>query len=184
MDLITRQLRSDPERTLERMLSEYTGLVYYAAAAVLGRSAREEIEEIVNDAFLAVYRGRNTLDFSKGSVKAYLCATARNLAIDRLRQRSRATVIPLDEYAAANEQTELTALGNLENEALIDRLGALGEPDNTILICRFYFGMRTKEIAKRVHLKENAVDQRLRRALKKLRASEPTTGKGGQPHVQ
>ena len=106
MDVITRQLRRDPERALERMLSEYTGLVYHAAAAILGRGAREEIEEIANDAFLAVYRGRDTLDFSSGSVKAYLCATARNLAIDRLRKKVRTTVVPLDEFSAASEQTE------------------------------------------------------------------------------
>lgn len=180
MDAITRQLRRDPERTLERMLSEYTGLVCHAAAAVLGRGAREEIEEIANDAFLAVYQGRDTLDFSKGSVKAYLCATARNLAIDRLRQRNRATVVPLDEYAAASEQTELSALSNLEQGELVEQLLALGEPDSTILICRYYFGMHTREIAKHVKLKENTVDQRLRRALKKLRSA----GKGGQTYAK
>lgn len=175
MDVITRQLKRDPERALERMLSEYTGLVYHAAAAVLGWSAREEIEEVANDAFLAVYRGRDSLDFSRGSVKAYLCATARNLAIDRFRRRSRATVVPLDERTAAREETEQEALNNIESGALVERILALGEPDSTILIGRYYLGLPTKQIAKRVHLKENTVDQRLRRALQKLRSAE----KGG-----
>lgn len=180
MDVITRQLRRDPERALERMLREYTGLVYHAAAAVLGQNAREEIEEIANDAFLAVYRGRDKLDFSQGSVKAYLCATARNLAIDRLRRKKRATVIPLDESVAAIEQTEQTALRNLESDALAEQILSLGEPDSTILICRFYFGMRTREIAKHVQLKENTVDQRLRRALKRLASLE----KGGNLYAK
>jgi DNA-directed RNA polymerase specialized sigma24 family protein len=40
--------------------------------------------------------------------------------------------------------------------------------------------MHTREIAKHVKLKENTVDQRLRRALKKLRAA----GKGGQTYAK
>ena len=180
MDVITRQLRRDPERALERMLSEYTGLVYHTAAAILGRGAREEIEEIANDAFLAVYRGRDTLDFSSGSVKAYLCATARNLAIDRLRKKVRTTVVPLDEFSAASEQTEQLALDRIESGALVNQILSLGEPDSTILICRYYFGMPTKQIAKQVSLKENTIDQRLRRALKKLRDTE----KGVQFYVK
>ena len=172
MDEITALLRRDPERALSKMLAAYTGLVYHAAAAVLGSSAREELEECVSDAFLAVYKNRDTLDFSKGSAKAYLCATARNLAIDRLRKKVRTTVVPLDEFSAASEQTEQLALDRIESGALVNQILSLGEPDSTILICRYYFGMPTKQIAKQVSLKENTIDQRLRRALKKLRDTE------------
>jgi len=63
---------------------------------------------------------------------------------------------------------------------LVEQILALGEPDSTILTCRFYFGMRTKEIAALVKLKENTVDQRLRRALQKLRSLE----KGGSFYAE
>ena len=179
MDSITDLLYSDPEEALNQMLGAYTGLVYHAASAVLGRQAREEIEECVSDAFLTVYRRRNALDFSKGSVKAYLCATARNLAVDRFSKRVKTFAEPLDESAAAPERTETAALANLEKSELIRRIQALGEPDCTILLCRYYFNMRTKEIARQVGLKENAVDQRLRRALAKLRQAE----EGGSRHA-
>jgi len=175
MDAITDLLLQNPEQALNQMLGAYTGLVYHAASAVLGRQAREEIEECVSDAFLAVYQRRNVLDFHKGSVKAYLCATARNLAIDRLNKRARSAAEPLDEFAASPEQTDAAALANLEKSELVRRVKSLGEPDSTILICRYYFNMRTKEIAKKVGLKENAVDQRLRRALIKLKQPD----KGG-----
>lgn len=172
MDAITDLLLRNPEQALSQMLGAYTGLVYHAASAVLGRQAREEIEECVSDAFLAVYQRRNALNFTKGSVKAYLCATARNLAIDRLNKRARSAAEPLDEFAASPELTDSAALANLEKSELVRRVKSLGEPDSTILICRYYFSMRTKEIAKKVGLKENAVDQRLRRALIKLKHSE------------
>ena len=172
MDAITDLLLQNPEQALNKMLGAYTGLVYHAASAVLGRQAREEIEECISDAFLAVYRRRNALDFTKGSVKAYLCATARNLAIDRLNQRARSAAEPLDEFAVSPEQTDAAALANLEKRELISRVKSLGEPDSTIVLCRYYFNMRTREIAQRVGLKENAVDQRLHRALIKLKQTE------------
>ncbi len=172
MDAIAQMLQSAPEKALEKMLSAYTGLVYHAAAAVLGRDAREEVEECASDAFFSVYARRGELDFSKGSVKAYLCATARNMAIDRLRRRRKLEAVPLDDKAPAAEETDVMALAQMESDALIESVRALGEPDSTIIVCRYYFGMRTKEIARRVGMKENTVDQRLRRALVKLRNFE------------
>ena len=168
MDAVTDLLRRDPERALDQMLSAYTGLVYHAAAAVLGRSSHEEIEECVSDAFLVIYKSRDRLDFSQGSVKAYLCATARNLAINRVKKREGAQEVPLDELAQSSEQTESSALRNLEAEDLINAVLALGEPDSKIILYRYYFNLPSKEIAKLLGIQPNTIDQRLRRALAKL----------------
>ena len=168
MDAVTEMLRRDPERALTQMLSAYTGLVYHAAAAVLGRNAHEEIEECVSDAFLVVYNGRERLDFSQGSVKAYLCATARNLAINRLNKRMRKNEEPLDAFAASIEETESSAIRNLETEELLNAILALGEPDCKIILYRYYFNLPSKQNATLLNLKQNTIDQRMRRALAKL----------------
>ena len=168
MDAVTDLLRRDPERALSQMLSAYTGLVYHAAAAVLGRTNHEEIEECVSDAFLVIYKSRERLDFSQGSVKAYLCATARNLAINRLKRREGAQEVPLDELAQSSEETESSALQKLEAEELITAVLSLGEPDSKIILYRYYFDLPSKEIAKLLGIQPNTIDQRLRRALAKL----------------
>ena len=169
MDDVTMLLKNDPERALDQMLRAYTGLVYHAAAAILGRNYHEEIEECVSDAFLAVYNNRDRLDFSQGSVKAYLCATARNLAIDRLKRITKVNVVTLDPTLTSAEYTDLLALQQIESRDLVESVLALGEPDSKIITCRYYFGLPTKEIAKVLGIKENTVDQRMRRALKKLK---------------
>ncbi len=168
MDAVTDLLRRDPERALNQMLSAYTGLVYHAAAAVLGRSSHEEIEECVSDAFLVIYKSRDRLDFSQGSVKAYLCATARNLAINRLKKREGTQEVPLDEHAQSPEETEPAALRNLEAEELINAVLTLGEPDSKIILYRYYFDLPSKEISSLLGIRPNTIDQRLRRALGKL----------------
>ena len=65
---------------------------------------------------------------------------------------------------------EELALSHAERDAIIEGILALGDPDARILICRYYLCMRTSEIAQLTGLKENTVDQRARRALKKLSA--------------
>ena len=168
MEAVTELLRRDPERALNQMLSAYSGLVYHAAAAVLGRSSHEEIEECVSDTFLVVYKNRERLDFSQGSAKAYLCATARNLAIDRLKKRLLAIEVPMNQQECTTDQTEAEALRNMGTEELIQNVLSLGDPDSKIIVYRYYFNLPSKEIAKRLGIKQNTVDQRLRRALSKL----------------
>ena len=180
MDAVTDLLRRDPERALDQMLSAYTGLVYHAAAAVLGRTNHEEIEECVSDAFLVVYKSRERLDFSQGSVKAYLCATARNLAISRLKKQAGAAEVPLDDLARSADETESAAIRNLEAEELIQAVLALGEPDSKIILYRYYFNLSSKEIARLLDIKPNTIDQRMRRALNKLNR----LSKGGLPHAE
>ena len=168
MDAETDLLRRDPERALDQMLRAYSGLVYHAAAAVLGRSSHEEIEECVSDAFLIIYKSRDRLDFSQGSVKAYLCATARNLAINRLKKHASAKEISLDDQTLALQETETEAIRNLETEELIGAVLSLGEPDSKIILYRYFFDLSSKEIAQLLGIKQNTIDQRLRRALGKL----------------
>jgi RNA polymerase sigma-70 factor (ECF subfamily) len=168
MDAVTDLLRRDPERALDQMLRAYTGLVYHAAAAVLGRNSHEEIEECVSDAFLVVYKSRERLDFSQGSLKAYLCTTARNLAINRLKKRSNSPEVALDDFAQSREVTESAVIRNLEVEQLIQAIVSLGEPDSRIILYRYYFDLPSKEIARLLQLRQNTVDQRVRRALAKL----------------
>ncbi|MEZ4508670.1 MAG: sigma-70 family RNA polymerase sigma factor [Eubacteriales bacterium] len=105
---------------------------------------------------------------SQGSVKAYLCTTARNLAINRLNKRSGVSEVPLDELAPSGEETESAAIRNLEAEALVNAVLALGEPDCKIILYRYYFNLPSKQIASLLGLKQNTIDQRMRRALQKL----------------
>ncbi len=52
---------------------------------------------------------------------------------------------------------------------MINCIHSLGEPDSEIFIRRYYRGQSTKEIAEVFNLKENTVDKRISRGLKKLR---------------
>lgn len=171
LEELIRQLRSEPEKALDALLGRYGGLVYAAAKSVLGENAKEEIEECVLDVFFALYRRRDALDFASGSIKAYLCAAAKGMAIDRVRKRQR--TIPAGNAEADDMRdpflVEQTALERAERDAIVSAIRSLGEPSAGIVIRRYYFNMSTREIARSLHMSESAVDQRLTRAKKALR---------------
>ena len=53
---------------------------------------------------------------------------------------------------------------------MLDAVLALGDPDAKIVILKYYFGYSTKKIAEIFGLKENTVDQKVRRSLAKVKA--------------
>lgn len=52
---------------------------------------------------------------------------------------------------------------------MLQAIRSLGDPDEKILIWKFYYGYPIKKIAEALGLKENTVDQKVKRGLEKLR---------------
>lgn len=169
MEKRSARLSDAPEQALYELYDRYAALVYACVKSVLVPYPKEETEECVLDVFSYVYAHRDRID-DGDAIKAYLCRAAKSMAIDRRRKLAKNRVLPLDaaERIAARESTEDSALQREEREALIGAIRALGEPDATLVIWRYYFSMSSREIAQGLHMKENTVDQRLRRARQKL----------------
>ena len=55
-------------------------------------------------------------------------------------------------------------------EALLREIKALGEPDSTILLRKYYFSESSREIAAALNLTVSSVDTRTHRAIQKLRS--------------
>ena len=56
-----------------------------------------------------------------------------------------------------------------EREVLLQAIRSLGDPDEKILIWKFYYGYPTRKIAEVLGLKENTVDQKVKRGLEKVK---------------
>ena len=74
--------------------------------------------------------------------------------------------IGYDEDAGYSEDDIIRAE---ENQALIDAVKSLGEPDSLIVFRKYYFGQKSKEIAADLGMTTGVVDTRLSRAIKILR---------------
>ncbi|MBR2086525.1 MAG: sigma-70 family RNA polymerase sigma factor [Oscillospiraceae bacterium] len=135
-----------------------------------GCGTREDAEDCLVETFTDVFRH---IDQIQGdSIKAYIGMSARNRAYNYCRslQRHQKQAVPLEEIAEpytshVEEDTEHKAL----QTALLQKIEALGEPDSTIIIQKYYYGRKMSDIAKLVGLTANNAQVRCSRALKRLR---------------
>lgn len=171
-------LKTDPNTGMTLLLKQYAGLVYSIARHKLaGQSFCDaDIEHCVADTFSEFYCDLNKFQNAAGSIRSWLCVIARNNAYDRLRRyKKEAGTLSLDaEGIAAPWDTtfsvEETLVTKEFKEELLREIKALGEPDCTILLRKYYFSESSKEIAASLNLTVSAVDTRAHRAILKLRS--------------
>lgn len=160
----------DPQAALKETIDMYGGMVYRVVGGRLSqRCAKEDIEEIVSDVFVQFYRHCGRVDLQKGTVKAYLSVMAKHAALRRAEQLSRTDgQIPLDDVrntAPDSSDSERLAQRRLLLEAVI----SLGKPESDIIIMKYFYGMKSREIGTALGLRTNTVDKKISRALEKLR---------------
>ena len=172
-DDITRLIsRSSPEG-IEALYDRYGPLAYTVALRIL--SDQGAAEDVVQEAFLAVWRRGATYQATRGSLRAWLCTIVRNRAIDRLRgERGRPHVeapgtieeretSPSDPWAAV--EAELT--GHEVRRALA---GLPVEQRQTIELA-YFGGYSQSEIASTMEVPLGTVKGRVRMAMEKLRTA-------------
>lgn len=158
-------LQKKPNEGMKVLMEQYMGLCYTIVRGRLARFSQEDIEECVSDVFMDTYRYRHKIDLEKGGFRAFLAIVARRRAADQYDREMKKGTLPLQEEI----QEEKKGLSFEEREVLLQAIRSLGDPDEKILIWKFYYGYPTKKIAEVLGLKENTVDQKAKRGLEKLR---------------
>ena len=171
---IYRLLCQKPEKGLEALMQAYMPFVYTIVSGKLAVVCdKRDVEECVSDVFYEVFRARDSIDLTRGSLKAFLAVLAKRRAVDMYRRRKKhgenlsAGELPQD--IPAVQDVEESAAERETSERLVSTIRALGEPDSSILIRKYYLGQPTKTIARDMGFKENTVDKRVSRALAKLK---------------
>src|SRR5262245_12611688 len=137
------------DRTALHSLYAGTASQLFGLALRMLRS-RELAEEVMQDAFVLVWRNAHTFDPGRGTAMAWLARIVRNRCIDILRRRGRET--PLDETSVANWEdpasrpADLVAL-SLDARRMRDCLNELEESPRKALELVYYDGMTHEEVA-------------------------------------
>ena len=83
------RIRAGDAEALGELYDRYASRALATALRVVG--GRDEAEDVVHDAFVAVWRKIDRFDVERGALRGWLMTVVRNRAIDRVRAR-RATV--------------------------------------------------------------------------------------------
>ena len=178
---LIQELQRDDRSALRRAMEVYAG---YAAAvlgnALKGQASREDLEELLSDVFVTLWRHRMELDPER-SLRSWLAAVARNRAIDYLRRRKEIHPVPEglpDPAPGPEEQAE-----RREREArLRSRVEAMGEPDRTLFLRYYYEEEPLDRVCRALNMRPSTARSRLCRGRKRLR--EQMSREGGEADAQ
>jgi RNA polymerase sigma-70 factor, ECF subfamily len=160
-------MSEDDAELLRAMFAEH-GDALYAHALRLTSGDRQRAEDLVQETLLRAWRHPEALNPDRGSVRAWLFTTARNLAIDSWRRRSvRVGEVVTDSppEPVTDDETDRTVEAWLIAEALA-RLSAV---HREVLVECFYHGRSVVEAANRLGVPPGTVKSRTHYALRSLR---------------
>lgn len=141
---------------------------------------REDIaEDIAQECFLALIRAPHRFDPGRGSMKVFLFAIARNLALKHYRDERAGD--PLEESGDIAGKDPGQALEI--SSAVAAAVAQLPQLQQEALILFEYEGMTLEEIARIVSADVGTVKSRLHRARERLRRSLVEYRKAGNTHA-
>jgi RNA polymerase sigma-70 factor, ECF subfamily len=133
---------------------------------------RESAEEIVQEAFLTVWRRARIYQAERGALRGWLLRIVRNRSIDRLRR-----TIPRGPTAQLNESLAdsqaIDTFGAVDQgfarERVVRALASLPPAQRDTINLAYYRGLTHEEIAEQTGTPLGTVKGRIRMAMEKLR---------------
>lgn len=137
--------------------------------------SREDADDVLVEVFLAAIESPTLLKMSMEEQFAWLLRVARNKIVDYQRKVTKSPAVALDEMLDSPFDADLITpekalVEREEVELLRTHLSTLPELQQQVLRLRFGDGLRTKEIASRLHKSDGAVRSLLLRSLNLLRS--------------
>ena len=157
---------TDADVALEQLYDEHYVRLVRLAVLLLGDAGRAE--EIVQDSFVAMYRGWDRLAVE--NVPAYLRSTVVNRSRSVLRHLSVVAKHPphppVDEPGADHD-----VLRGAQRRAVIDAMAGLPRRQREVLALRYYLDLSEREIAETLGISPGAVKSHASRGADALRRS-------------
>jgi RNA polymerase sigma-70 factor (ECF subfamily) len=155
---LVRSAQSGDGDAFAQLYQRFTRMVH---GVVLARIARTEVDDVVQDVFMAAYQRLGELR-EPAAFGGWLAAIARNRAADH--RRRLVAVHPVVEAAAPARTHE-----HVEALAILDTIRSLPDAYSETLVLRLVEGMTGAEIAERTGLTPGSVRVNLHRGMKLLR---------------
>jgi RNA polymerase sigma-70 factor (ECF subfamily) len=151
------------ESVLRDIFDEYGPLVLGIGRKLIG----DDAEDLVQQVFLAAWRGRDRFDPSKGSLAAWLSGITRFKAIDHLRAAGRRPSTPTAEVGEL-DPVEPQVDRVVDRLVLASALDGLPKARRQVVEMGFFDDLTHVEIAERLDLPLGTVKSHMRRGLESL----------------
>ena len=165
---IIRLIRDRDHRGMDQLLLHFGPMMRYIIAPIL--SDGRDREECLSEAAMRAWDNIQQFDPVRGSWKGWLTVLTRNTALNRARGR-RDTPGELTENIPSPAPTPEEALLRRERLAELHRaLSGLSDRDRALIYRKYFYMQSTDQIARELGATPRAVEGRLYRLKKQLRA--------------
>jgi RNA polymerase sigma-70 factor (ECF subfamily) len=174
-DALLTAIQERNDAALGELYDRYCRLALGVAYRILGE--RGVAEDVVQEAFLNVWRKASGYQPGRGSVRTWLLTIVHNLAIDRRRGRYRRemTDVQIDdvEYALGTDDDDLfsTVTGAIEADQVRQAIANLPPEQRQPIVLAYFGGLTHQEIADQTGTPLGTVKSRMRLGLQKLRVA-------------
>lgn len=150
-------------------LYERYGRMVHSIAYRITRDA-QAAEECTQDAFMAVWRSAGSFDPLRSKPATWLCAIARNRALDAVRAHGRRPV-PSDDLPEIGAEPDIADVVADADSAVhvAQAMAKLPPAQFDVLQLAYFDGLSQTEIAQRLEVPLGTVTSRLRLALERMR---------------
>jgi RNA polymerase sigma-70 factor (ECF subfamily) len=166
--------REGDAQAFEVVFDRHADVAFSLAYRMCGR--RQLAEDVVQEAFLSVWRNAGTYDRVRGSVRTWILGVVRNRAIDAFRRDAvRVSRDVSDEgiadKIASRELTDVAVERRDEARSVGAALNELPADQREVIELAYYGGFSHSEIADVLSLPPGTVKGRMRLGLAKMRVA-------------
>lgn len=168
--LVEKARRKDAD-AFAALIRQYERMALSVAYGVLGDATAAG--DVVQDAFIRAWQRLSDLREPE-RFGTWLCGIVRNLAIDALRRRKPTDVLAASNVVLEPQRWTINPMEEVDRKEksrqVAQAIASLDEASRLVVTMRYYEDLSSKEIADRLGMTPAAVDMRLSRARKLLRA--------------
>ncbi len=164
------------ETAFAELSEKYSALIFSTAFKVLNHY--EDTEDVMNEVLNTIWKKAETYHSKKGSLVTWICTTARNRAIDRVRSvQRRSALYDKFEDKIEGEAPEKRTTGREDlykadaRRVLQSAVVSLSPEQREVIELAYFEGLTQKQIAERIDSPLGTVKARIRRGVERLRLS-------------
>ena len=163
--------KGDP-RAFELLYDRHGGAAFSLAYRMVGKQA--PAEDVVQEAFLSIWRSRQRYDKTRGSVRTWVLGIVHNRAVgggggSTVHERRRETLDIVEERHEARERTDVEVARREEARSVRGALNTLPDEQRQTIELAYFGGFTQNEIAKLLEEPLGTVKGRMRLGLDKMR---------------
>lgn len=165
------QLQRGDAMGVEALYDKYGRLAFGLAFRIL--NDRTAAEDVVQEAFLGLWRNARSFDSSRGNLRGWLLSIVHNRAIDRLRgatrMRKESQIETVERLIEVPDAWEAVS-AHLERRQIREGFAQLPDAQRQTLELAYFGGYTHQEIAGQMGVPLGTVKGRMRMGLEKMRS--------------